>query len=146
MTYIGVMAFLGYAEKMPGMLKIVAGATVGLSALIALSPVAILVFGPKSDAPPKKKAAPEDEGAESFVDETAQDEELLADESVDDVEAFATDSEADEFAVDDDFSSSTEMEIVDEDAEFDTLADSSGELDFESDDDFAFDDDDETKV
>lgn len=32
MTYIGVMAFLGYAEKMPGMLKIVAGATVGLSA------------------------------------------------------------------------------------------------------------------
>jgi hypothetical protein len=47
-VFLGVMAFLGGSENMPMMLKVVVGLTVLLCALVALSPIAALLFGGKS--------------------------------------------------------------------------------------------------
>lgn len=134
--FVLVMGFFQHSEDMPMMLAVVAGIALLTSAVIALTPVGILVFGgsrEKRAAKPSKAAAvaAQPEAEESVpVDKTASDEFAssgdVADEwadskeqqaaasdawEVDESEVVVSEAEADEFEFDDNVSDEFDSEF-----------------------------------
>ena len=104
----GVLAFLIVStflsdsfDAMGGMLTILAGLTLAIGSVVALMPVGILVFGPKSDKPKKEKkeskpevvqVKPEGTSGEIIVDpEAFSDEDIEITESAFDVDEIDED-------------------------------------------------------
>lgn len=96
LAYEMASTFLTRADKMAGVLTIIAGLTLAVSAVVTLIPVAILLFVPSAEKPAKasEDAAAADDGDESLE---AEDEDVVAED--DELEAF---DDEDEFEIGDD--------------------------------------------
>ena len=90
LTYLLVMTFLKNSENLSGMMWAVSVPTLLTSVLVAVLPVGVMLFGPKTDAPDKAKKDDddfgdddellEDTGSDADLDEFGDDEDLVADE------------------------------------------------------------------
>lgn len=133
MAYLAVMAFLNHLEGMPTMLTVVIGVTLLFSALMALSPFAILLF---SKGSPKAAAEPAGGLAETAA---------VAAVPARDSKAGAESEQADEtgFTPAEDFAAESggEEDLGDVEAEETIAATSDDAFEFE-DDAFEFDDED----
>lgn len=129
LSYLLVMVFLNQADSLKTTMQAVVGATLLVSAIVALMPFALLIPGKK-----KKEPAESSESVAEVLDD---------DDAVDVMEEDAEVSE--DVEVDQDAPSSSDYELDDSDA--DVMSDSSGEIDAGNDsslDDIdAFDMDDE---
>ena len=68
LAYLLVMAFLGHADQMGGMLNGVVGVALLCSIAAALTPVGIMLFGgPRTAKPKAKKKADDDDAGDSVV-------------------------------------------------------------------------------
>lgn len=147
LAYLMVMNFLNSIEGRPMGFKALWGITLLMSSLVALMPLAIVIFYRGPAAPSRKKDGGDEEAEslsdedfaadEAFVEEEAFDEEPAGDEEFVD-EAFEDEAGDDAFA-DDEFEDDA---FTDDDAGDDlTLAeDASGQEDvFAEDDDLEFD-------
>lgn len=131
MAYLLVMAFVQRFDTMVGMLKIVSGLTLLVSALLAVLPIGIVVFWPKAE---EEEAAPaSEEGETGDAGEELHDESSESPEGEEGVPALVERQE-DAVAVDQDES----VELATESHEDIYEADSEVEMDF---DDFMADDD-----
>ena len=133
LTALLVMTFLKNSENLSGMMWAVSVPTLLTSVLVAVLPVGVLLFGPKTDAPDKAKEDGDDFGDDDELlndgddlDEFGDDEDMVADEG-DELTMEADDEIGDEF--DDDAS-----ETIDANSE---------DLFMEDDDDFGLELEDE---
>ena len=136
LAYFTIMAFINYAENMAVMLQVVTGTTLLFAVLMALSPIAILLF---SKGQPKEEAA-EESAASSAVAPVMDDaeEEFAVDEPADDEVAEAAEFDDDSLGTDDeDMSLSGFTDMPDETSEA-----SDDAFDFDDDSEFEFDDED----
>ncbi len=135
LVLILVMGFLQHANTMPGLLPVVAGFTLLVAALVAVTPVGLLLFGGSKPARAAKATAAPVEAEGSGTALEAGDESFVTDEAADDA---LDDGSADNWNEGDSETDFGESDFVDsegDDFEFDDS--SSGEIDA----DFDFDDD-----
>lgn len=93
LTYEMASTFLTRADKLAGMLTVVAGLTLAVSAVVTLIPVAILLFVPSAEKPPKPGA--EDAAAEDEVGVADDEGDVVEDEDAE----FEDGDDEDEFEV-----------------------------------------------
>jgi hypothetical protein len=131
MAYLAVMAFLNHLDGMPTMLMVVTGTALAFSALMALTPVGILLFSKGTPKPDKKE--------ESGLAETAAVATVPARDSTAEEESEAADETG--FTPAEDFETESADDAVGAASEETML--SSGDSEFELEDDaFEFDDED----
>ncbi len=135
LVLILVMGFLQHANTMPGLLPVVAGLTLLVAALVAVTPVGLLLFGGSKPARAAKATAAVAEGEGSGTALEAGDESFVADEGADDALDDASADDWNEGDSETDFGDSDVLDSESDEFEFDDA--SSGEIDAE----FDFDDD-----
>lgn len=119
LAYLMVMTFLSRAEHMTGMMQVLAGMTLLVSAVMMAMPAGILIFGPKAG-----KAKKKDEEAEELLAD--EDEEAIGVESAAELDADEMDEtvayESDELEADVDEFEAEEGVFESDEADFETDA------------------------
>jgi hypothetical protein len=136
LSYILATNFIFSADKMEGMVQIVSGFTLAMSALVTVLPFGILIFGPKAEpkpaaAPAAKKESPSSTSqAEVSIVEEPGSEVIIPTRDSDEYEVSATESDLPALeGGDDDFQTEAEMQAIDFDERF-----ADEELDIEQED------------
>lgn len=97
LAYFSIMAFVSYTEKMATMLQVVNGVTVLVSVLMALSPIAILIFM-RGPAQPEAAAAGAATAAVPTAAAAASNDELAA-ESADEIASASAGTDDDDLSL-----------------------------------------------
>jgi hypothetical protein len=121
LSYVLASNFIFAADKMEGMLQIVSGFTLAMSALVTVLPFGILIFGPKTEPAPEpvKKETPSSASqAEVSIVEEPGSEVVIPARDSSEYEITATESEMAAFDGEDDFQTEAEMDAVDFDESF----------------------------
>ena len=127
LTYLTIMAFINYTDKMVTMLQVVTGVTLVISLLMALAPFAILLFvrTPVSAAAAQPARAPVSAAAVPAAATAsaagAVADEFEAEEELESADAFSDDDGLDDFGSADEVSddSTGEFSLDDDEFEFD---------------------------
>ena len=142
LTFLMVKVFLNYAGKTTGLLMGLAGVTLAASAVVALTPIGIVLFSPKEmKAAPKKSKRTKKDAAAAKGDAATAEPEGFDDVIPDD---FTSDKPAPAEAadIDDDFDDFGDEEDSETEAELEDIGGGDDDEEFAFDDDMFAEDDD----